>query len=124
MPTDEVLVPISAIESFAVLRAQLTNISTLEQGWNGSDAEPPNEQSLATAATILDRIEARQQGLARVAASNHGGVCLAWVSASKSGILEVLNGGDLTATTSDGNTWTVSDIDQALDTLTSFVGVA
>ena len=84
---------------FADARRQLGKTSTLVQGWDAHEAEPPNAVSRAAASSILDGLEEASLPPARLTPSAEGGIAISFVEGEKRAIIEVYNTGEIAAAT-------------------------
>ena len=79
----------------------LNGLRRLEPGWDGSDAEAPNERSLHWAERTLTLLNQLGFEPARVGASVEGGVTISFIEGDRYGDVECFNSGEILAVTSD-----------------------
>jgi hypothetical protein len=86
-------------KKFALARRQLAAASTLQQGWNTYDSEPPNHVAQELASQILALLENEATPPNRVRPSAEGGITISFVEGPNRADIETYNSGEIAAAT-------------------------
>ncbi len=108
---------------------QLDKLKDLQFGWDGYDAEPPNDISFAWARKVLGALMEFDFEPARIVASAEGGVAFIFTRQDRYADIECLNSGALVAVMYDSQSepvvWRVSpdsqSIKEALEKICAFL---
>ena len=110
---------------FAEAQDGLDSLRDIPEGWDGHEAEPPNDAAIASTRLVLDSLQCIGFRPDRIAPSAEGGIMLSFYVGKRYGDIEMFNTGEILAVTSDGNgsphVWEVAEsktaITDALETI-------
>ncbi len=85
-----------------VVAAELDSLCELKDGWDGDDAPPPNNHSLAVAEVLLYGMRERGFSSPAVMACVDGGVTIVYTTSKRKVVIESFNTRELTIATSEG----------------------
>ncbi len=110
---------------FAEAQDGLDSLRDIPEGWDGHEAEPPNDAAIANTRLVLDSLQCIDFRPDRIAPSAEGGIMLSFYVGKRYGDIEMFNTGEILAVISDGNgsphVWEVAEsktaITDALETI-------
>jgi len=103
---------------FAEAQDGLDSLRDTPEGWDGYEAEPPNDDAIANTRRVLDILQRLGFRPDRIAPSAEGGIMLSFYVGKRYGDIELFNTGESLAVTSDGggspHVWEVAEDEDAI----------
>jgi hypothetical protein len=87
---------------FAEAQDGLDSLRDIPKGWDGNEAEAPNDAAIANTRRVLDILQRMSFRPDRIVPSAEGGVMLSFFVGKCYGDIEMLNSSEILAVTSDG----------------------